>query len=81
MRSVSISVTEAARNFADCINRVRYQGISFILHRNGVAVARIIPAGRAAGESELAEKSAETESAPDGTKPGQARKPAAAEIW
>lgn len=43
MRSVSISVTEAARNFADCINRVRYQGVSFILHKNDTAVARIVP--------------------------------------
>ena len=44
MRSVPISVTDAARNFADCINRVRYQGTSFILQKNGVAVARIVPA-------------------------------------
>jgi antitoxin (DNA-binding transcriptional repressor) of toxin-antitoxin stability system len=43
MRSVRISVTEASRNFADCINRVRYQGTSFILHKNGVVVARIVP--------------------------------------
>lgn len=39
-----ISVTEAARNFADCINRVRYQKASFVLHKNGVAVAQIVPA-------------------------------------
>jgi prevent-host-death family protein len=38
-----MSVTEASRNFADCINRVRYQGVTFILHRNGVPVARIVP--------------------------------------
>jgi antitoxin (DNA-binding transcriptional repressor) of toxin-antitoxin stability system len=52
MRSVSISVTEAARNFADCINRVRYQGTSFILHKNGVAVARIVPEARATDAAE-----------------------------
>ncbi|MGA7339163.1 MAG: hypothetical protein WBE72_11880 [Terracidiphilus sp.] len=46
MRSVSISVTEAARNFADCVNRARYQGTTFILHKNGVAVARIVPEER-----------------------------------
>jgi antitoxin (DNA-binding transcriptional repressor) of toxin-antitoxin stability system len=40
-----ISVTEAARNFADCINRAHYQGVTFILHKNGVPVARIEPAG------------------------------------
>ena len=41
--AVSITVTEAARNFSDCINRARYQGTTFILHKNGVAVARIVP--------------------------------------
>jgi antitoxin (DNA-binding transcriptional repressor) of toxin-antitoxin stability system len=48
MRSVSISVTEASRNFADCINRARYQGTTFILHKSGVAVARIVPVERKA---------------------------------
>lgn len=43
MRIVSLSVTEASRNFADCINRARYQGTTFVLHKNGVAVARIVP--------------------------------------
>jgi antitoxin (DNA-binding transcriptional repressor) of toxin-antitoxin stability system len=38
-----ISVTEAARNFADCINRTHYQGMTFVLHKNGVPVARIAP--------------------------------------
>jgi antitoxin (DNA-binding transcriptional repressor) of toxin-antitoxin stability system len=43
MRIVSISVTEASRNFADCVNRARYQGTTFVLHKSGVAVARIVP--------------------------------------
>jgi antitoxin (DNA-binding transcriptional repressor) of toxin-antitoxin stability system len=42
--SVSISVTGASRNFADCVNRARYQGTSFILLRGGTPVARIEPA-------------------------------------
>jgi prevent-host-death family protein len=46
MREESISVTEAARNFADCINRARYQGTTFVLHKNGVPVARIVPEER-----------------------------------
>ena len=46
MSSKSISVTEAARNFADCINRARYQGTTFVLHKNGVPVARIVPEER-----------------------------------
>jgi prevent-host-death family protein len=43
MREQAISVTEAARNFADCVNRARYQGMSFVLHKNGVPVARLVP--------------------------------------
>jgi len=43
MKETVISVTEAARNFADCVNRAHYQGMTFILHKNGVPVARIIP--------------------------------------
>ena len=48
MKAVSISVTAAARNFADCINRARYQGTTFILHKNGTPVARIVPEERKA---------------------------------
>lgn len=43
MSTETITVTEAARNFADCINRARYQGTTFVLHKNGVPVARIVP--------------------------------------
>jgi antitoxin (DNA-binding transcriptional repressor) of toxin-antitoxin stability system len=43
MSTKAISVTEAARNFADCINRARYQGTTFVLHKNGVPVARLVP--------------------------------------
>ena len=46
MSEQAISVTEAARNFSDCINRARYQGTTFVLHKNGVAVARIVPEER-----------------------------------
>jgi antitoxin (DNA-binding transcriptional repressor) of toxin-antitoxin stability system len=43
MDETLISVTLAARKFSDCINRVRYQGTSFLLEKNGVPVARIVP--------------------------------------
>jgi len=43
MKTIAMSVTEAARNFSDCINRVRYQGVTFVLHKNGIPVARIVP--------------------------------------
>jgi antitoxin (DNA-binding transcriptional repressor) of toxin-antitoxin stability system len=46
MSTKTISVTEAARNFADCINRAHYQGTTFVLHKNGVPVARIVPEER-----------------------------------
>ena len=38
-----ITVTEAARNFADCVNRVHYQNVTFVLLKNGVPVARLVP--------------------------------------
>jgi antitoxin (DNA-binding transcriptional repressor) of toxin-antitoxin stability system len=42
-KTIRISVTEAARNFADCINRAHYQNQSFVLLKNGKAVARLVP--------------------------------------
>jgi antitoxin (DNA-binding transcriptional repressor) of toxin-antitoxin stability system len=46
MNEKVISVTEAARNFSDCVNRAHYQGTNFVLVKNGVAVARIVPENR-----------------------------------
>ncbi len=43
MKKKVISVTEAARNFADCVNRVRYQNMEFVLVKNGLPVARLVP--------------------------------------
>lgn len=43
MRRIAITVTEAARNFAECINRARYQDVHFVLHKNGVPVAHLVP--------------------------------------
>ena len=59
MKTVSISVTEAARNFSDCINRVRYQGVTFVLHKNGTPVARIEPV-HVATEPKVAEHAQRT---------------------
>jgi prevent-host-death family protein len=44
MHKTKITVTEAARNFADVVNRARYQNASFVLTKNGEAVAQIVPA-------------------------------------
>jgi len=43
MKKTVISVTEAARNFAECVNRVRYQGMTIVLVKNGTPVARLVP--------------------------------------
>jgi antitoxin (DNA-binding transcriptional repressor) of toxin-antitoxin stability system len=43
MKRLSISVTEAARNFADCVNRARYQDVTFVLLKNGAPVAQLTP--------------------------------------
>jgi antitoxin (DNA-binding transcriptional repressor) of toxin-antitoxin stability system len=43
-----ISATNAARNFSDLINRVRYQGASFEIERGNEVIARIIPAAPSA---------------------------------
>lgn len=79
MKPVSISVTEAARNFADCVNRVRYQGASFVLHKNGLAVARIVPA-----EEPKAKDKNELKEPPDRTadaEPLDVPRPRQREIW
>ena len=44
MRKTRLTVTEASRNFADCVNRARYQSAAFELVKNGKVVARIVPA-------------------------------------
>ena len=43
MRKTTISVTEAARNFSDCVNRAHYQDVTFVLLKNGSPVARLVP--------------------------------------
>jgi antitoxin (DNA-binding transcriptional repressor) of toxin-antitoxin stability system len=43
MKKLPITVTEAARNFADCVNRAKYQNVSFVLLKNGTPVAELTP--------------------------------------
>jgi len=40
----TVTATELARNIGDVLARVRYRRESFIVERNGRAVARIVPA-------------------------------------
>lgn len=43
MSETVITVTEAARNFADCVNRAHYRNETFVLLKNGVPFARLVP--------------------------------------
>jgi antitoxin (DNA-binding transcriptional repressor) of toxin-antitoxin stability system len=43
MEKTTISVTDASRIFADCVNRAHYQKMTFVLVKNGVPVAQIAP--------------------------------------
>jgi antitoxin (DNA-binding transcriptional repressor) of toxin-antitoxin stability system len=43
VKTTTISVTEAARNFAECINRAHYQNVTFVLLKNGTPFARLVP--------------------------------------
>lgn len=61
MKKTPISVTQAARNFADCVNRAHYQNITFVLLKNGAPVARLAPASeKVCLGRDLAEVLAET---------------------
>jgi prevent-host-death family protein len=66
MKKTSISVTEAARNFADCVSRVRYQNMTFVLLKNGTPVARLVPAEeKVCTGRDLAEALREVEMSPE----------------
>ena len=38
MKRRTITVTEAAKNFADCVNRAHYQNVTFVLLKNACTV-------------------------------------------
>lgn len=55
-------MTEASRNFADFVNRVHYQNVSFVLVKNGEPFARLVPDGeKVCTGRELAEALAKVE--------------------
>lgn len=69
MKEKAISVTEAARNFADCVNRAHYQNVTFVLLKNGLPFARLSPDhGKICLGQDLAEALAKTELPPDEAK-------------
>jgi len=62
MRKTTISITDAARHFADCVNRAHYQNVTFVLLRNGLPVARLEPeAAKVCLGRDLAQTLAKTE--------------------
>jgi len=40
---IKISATDLARKLGDVLGRIRYRGESFVVERNGAAVARVVP--------------------------------------
>jgi antitoxin (DNA-binding transcriptional repressor) of toxin-antitoxin stability system len=66
VKKTTISVTEAARNFADCVNRSHYQNVTFVLVKNGAPFARLVPDNeKICSGRDLAGALAETELSPD----------------
>src|SRR5438445_11551200 len=43
MKKTTITVTDAARNFADCVNRAHYQNTTFVLLKNETTFAHLLP--------------------------------------
>ena len=69
MKKMAISVTEAARNFADCVNRAHYQNVTFVLLKNGAPFARLAPdSEKVCTGRDLAEALAGTELSEDEAK-------------
>ena len=56
MMTQTLSVTEAARRFSDVVNRVYYQGYSYVLTRGGVVVAKLSKPEQRITAAELARK-------------------------
>ena len=55
--ATKITVTELDRRLSDVLNRVAYQGESFVIERGGKQIAQIEPVGlRSATAREIAEK-------------------------
>jgi antitoxin (DNA-binding transcriptional repressor) of toxin-antitoxin stability system len=49
MASKTITATDAARNFSDVLNQVRYQGAEFDIVRGKEVIARLLPAAPPGG--------------------------------
>jgi hypothetical protein len=47
MSDTFITIAEAARNLDDCVDRAHYQNQTFVLVKDGVPFARLLPASQA----------------------------------
>ena len=66
MKETTISVSEAARHFADCVERSHCERTTFVVMKNGVAVARLVPeAARRCTGRDLAAALAKASLSPD----------------
>jgi prevent-host-death family protein len=65
MKKTKISVTDAARNFGDCVNRTHYQRISFVLVKNGKPVAQLVPDDKVCLGRDAAEALAKVKLSPE----------------
>ena len=69
MKEETISVTEAARNFSECVSRAHYQNVTFVLVKNGAPVARLSPAaGKVCSNRELLAVLRKNRLSPENTK-------------
>jgi prevent-host-death family protein len=65
MKETVLTVTQAARNFAECVNQAHYKNVAFVLVKNGKPVARIVPGvEKACTGRELAEAVAKAQLSP-----------------
>ncbi len=72
MARARFSVTDAARNFSDCVNRVRYQNTTFVLFRSGLPVAELSPSReQVCSGADLAETLKRVRMSQDGLSPDE----------
>ena len=66
MKETTISVSEAARHFADCVERSYCEPTTFVVVKDGIPVARLIPeAARRCTGRDLAAALAKASLSPD----------------
>jgi len=65
VRTITITVDEAARNLAGCVDRAHRENVSFVLLEEGLPVARLVPPEKVCTGKDLAEALAKVELSTD----------------